>query len=160
MPAKIQSEIEIILDHEVPYSFNGSDLKTKKIILVEPNAKQSDFALETAQCVMRAIRSLQESENNSEKIKSEIKNKQDNQKSLFDSEDVIGLLMMAPSTDFTVVLSFVKNLFFKGCALMDGKQAMGDLSYDHLLAKDKLKLAGEFIANFLLPLVISPPAQN
>ncbi len=158
MTTKVQSEIEIILDHEIPYSFNGNELKTKKIILVEPNAKQSDFALETAQCIMRAIKTA--TQNDSGRIKSETKGDQETVKKADDPKEITSLLMASPSVEFSVILSFVKNLFFKGCALMDGKQAMGDLSYDNLLAKDKLKLVGGFILNFLISLLMDPPDQN
>ena len=141
-------EIEAILDQELEFHSHGQIVRSNKVLLKAPSAKNRKSAFTMKQMFMRAVMSQQEmAAKNSQVLQEE--NKKD---AKVQASDIISLVM-ASNECFDHFNEQFKDMLCAGCGSIEGEKFTKPM-YDELSLDDAEKLLGEYIQAFLMKSLI------
>lgn len=139
-----KTEFEFILDTPISHHKSGDTEDCSTLILRAPSYKNRKVTIRLKQGFMRALKSLEGSDNSQAK-----KNKQDDVNP-FTAEAIIAALFMS-DVDLNDILDDFETLLIHGCCFIPPETQLAKHHYSQISPDDVTRLLGEYIENFLIP---------
>jgi hypothetical protein len=148
----LKKEFDFILQDALVYSHEGkAGIIAKRLLLRAPSTKLLGLASKLSAIVMSALIKARES------YKAEKGGKTEEQSGEIDGSSIY--MLVSGSSDSVQMSNLIEHfqelILSDGICLVDGKEPLTIDLFNSLDSRETLRLVGDYIANFLLPSIMS-----
>lgn len=148
----LKKEFEFILQDELFYSHDGkAGILAKRLLLRAPNTKLLSLASKLSSIVMSCLVKARENYKDDKDVKTNTKDDGIDGQSIY-------MIISSSSTQIQMselIESFQELILSDNICLIDGKEPLTLDLFNSIDSREALRLLGEYIANFLLPSIMS-----